>query len=88
MRRGYIYAYSVHLPLHNGKDAILRSLQNLTAKLPFYSLSKIEEGVRENAKVLVNSRCLRIFRKLPNKVGGEPDIQIGIKYSKYFPEEI
>ena len=50
---------------------------------------KFEGKVKDNINKF-HKKCgiSRVLPGLPNEVGGETDILIGIKYLKYFPREV
>ena len=81
-------AYSVRLPLRNGREAILSGLclDKVTTKFPIYPL----KGVIRDLRAMCRDQGKAAFEipKMPERVGGDTDILIGIKYAKYFPELI
>ena len=81
--------YSVNLPLANGEYAKMSGvcLNQLTHEFPLYPLTgKVENDIREYySKTHGDAEKLP---KLPELVGGQVDIMIGIRYLRYFPELI
>ena len=81
--------YKISLPLCGGKEAIMSGicLEKVTGKFPIFSRQSVEDDIKysyqKNGKNLTGK-----LPHLPEKVGGETDIMIGIKYLKYFPKEI
>ena len=81
--------YSVCLPLHNGRNAVITGLclPQITSEFPIYDLRVVEqdinaEGMKGRKKSHTN------LPKLPSKVGGETDILLGQQFAKYFPKMI
>ena len=79
--------YSICLPLHNNRNAILTGLclPKITTKFPTYELSKVETFIKEKCQN-VKPKLVQYLPKLPKYVGGDTDILIGSKYNKYFPK--
>ena len=80
--------YSVWLPLHNGENACLSGicLPKITCDFPSYELTNVEKDIRERCQRIGGNELMSRLPRLPLKVGGDTDILIGIKYSKYFPK--
>ena len=83
-------AYSVSLPLQNGRQAILSGLclDKVTAEFPTYHLQEVTKGLKSMRVEQGGNALRKRFPKMPKKVGGQTDIIIGIKYLKYFPVEM
>ena len=81
-------AYSIRLPLRNGREAILSGLclDKVTATFPTYPLEKVSRDLRNMFKEQGDDVSSKKFPRLPKSVGGDTDILIGIKYIKYFPK--
>ena len=79
--------FSICLPLHNGKNAVLSGLclPKITSEFPVYELGNIESHLKKKCKTS-KRHLLKRLPKLPSKVGGNTDILIGTKYAKYFPK--
>ena len=81
--------YKVELTMADGNSAIMSGvcLDRITSKFPTYPLNgKVQEDIAESYKSAgYNPENLP---KLPESVGGETDLMIGIKYLKYFPEAV
>ena len=78
--------YSIKLPLANGKESIMTGicLERITTKFPYYPIAgKIEDDIKKNF-ASSGGDCISL-PKLPEKVGGEVDFMVGIKYLRYFP---
>ena len=79
--------YKVDIPLHTGKSAKMRGvcLNQITAKFPDYPL---QEKVQKDIVVgyQLAGRDPRKLPRLPDSVGGDTDLMLGIKYLKYYPE--
>ena len=81
--------YKVKIPLHDGRDAVMSGivLDNVTNAFPKYPLSgEVESDIHKAYSARGNDPSM--LPKLPDCVGGETDLMIGIKYLKYFPESI
>ena len=83
-------AYSVRLPISNGREVILSGLclDKVTSEFPRYFLKKVTDGMKTLCKGQGGEDLRKRFPKMPKEVGGETDILIGIQYNKYFPELI
>jgi hypothetical protein len=81
--------YKITLPLNTGKQATMSGLclDKVTGKFPVFSLKTVEDDVKDHYQQKLGKDPEELPR-LPDKVGGETDIMIGIKYLKYFPKEI
>ena len=71
--------YSLKLPLHNGQLATMSGicLDQITATFPTYPLSKVEEDI--HAAFKSTGGDVSKLPKLPESVGGQVDIMIGVK---------
>ena len=83
-------AFSVRLPLKNGGNATLSGicLDKITTDFPKYLLMKISKDIKE---ICLSNEKMGLYKKLlnlPKKVGGQTDILIGLKYKKYFPQQV
>ena len=79
--------YKVDIPLHSGNSAIMRGvcLDQVTAEFPVYPLKeKVEPDIISSYKKAGNNPSR--LPRLPDSVGGQTDLMLGIKYLKYFPE--
>ena len=79
--------YKVDIPLHSGKSAVMRGvcLNQITSKFPMYPLQKkVKQDIADGYRLA--GKDPRNLPKLPEYVGGETDLMLGIKYLKYFPE--
>ena len=75
-------AYSVRLPLLNSNDATSLCLDKVMTDFPItHEIKSMCENEGEN----LNCKDLPT---LPNQVGEQTDIIIGLKYKKYFHKEI
>ena len=81
--------YRISLPLCGGKEANLSGLclNKVTGTFPVFPLGRVESDIKEHYQQFGKNPTGKLPR-LPDKVGGETDIMIGIKYLKYFPKEI
>ena len=80
--------YTVSLPLANGGDAVMQGLclDKVTGDFPKFSLKNAEKTIRNHYQK--SGGDFGELPCLPSKVGGEVDIMVGVKYLKYFPEQI
>ena len=84
-------AYSVRLPLKDGKGAILSGLclDRVTSEFHKYTLTKV---TRQLLRSMCKGHCGKSVRekltKMRKRVGGETDILLDMKYANYFPELI
>ena len=62
-------------------------LDKVTGKFPEFSLDSADIDIREHYQNFGETPDVNL-PQLPSKVGGETDIMIGIKYLKYFPQEV
>ena len=79
--------YKVDISLYNGKSAAMRGicLNKITAKFPMYPLqTQVQKDIVYNYKLA--GKNPKELPSLPEYVGGDTDLMIGIKYLKYFPE--
>ena len=78
--------WSVTLPLHNGEDFTMRGicLDKITSEFPTYTLEKLENDVHVHFGTEGGDPAT--LPKLPESVGGETDIMIGIQYLKIHPK--
>ena len=78
--------WSVTLPLHNGEDFTMRGicLDKITSEFPTYTLKKLEDDVHHHFGLKGGDPVT--LPKLPESVGGETDIMIGIQYLKIHPK--
>ena len=81
--------YKISLPLEGGKEAVMSGLclDKVTGTFPVFPLGRVEDEIEEQHQHFGNVPTGKLPR-LPEKVGGETDIMIWIKYMKYFPKEI
>ena len=82
--------YSFNLPLRDGYIATFSGvcLNQVTATFPTYPLKEVEDEVRELCRKEGGDNLVRMLPALPNEVGGDIDILIGLTYKKYFPKEV
>ena len=81
--------YKVELAMADGNSAIMSGvcLDRVTSKFPTYPLNgKVQADIVESYKAA--GYDIENLPKLPESVGGETDLIIGIKYLKYFPEVV
>ena len=81
--------YSVKLPLKNGNDALFTgvTIDHITNTFPIYPLQgRVENDIHTSYEQ--HNGNANDLPKLPVQVGGDVDFMIGIKYMKYFPEQI
>lgn len=81
--------YSVRLPVIGKHDAIMTGvcLNKITQEFPYYPLNgKVETDIRD--AFLKSGGNIKELPKLPEKVGGNVDFMLGIKYLRYFPEVV
>ena len=79
--------YEVDIPLHTGKSAKMTRvcLYQVTAKFPDYPLQgKVQKDIVVGYQLA--GRDPRKLPRLPDSVGGDTDLMLGIKYLKYYPE--
>ena len=76
--------YSVNLPLHNGRNALLSGvcLAKITDNFPQYSLRGQVNNSIQNA-YLESGENVEDLPKLPKMVGGKMYFIIGIKYLRH-----
>ena len=84
----YDGVYSICLPLHNGRNAILTGLclPKVTSEFPEYGLRAAENDLRSRCFVEKGQDFVDRLPHLPDFVGGDTDILLGVKYAKYFPK--
>ena len=79
--------FKITLPLNNGKDAIIHGIcvDKITETMPTYPLTRIKSDLDSAWE-----SCKRRARlpRLPDDVGGDTHIMLGIVYNKWFPTEI
>ena len=82
--------YSFNLPLKDGFVATFTGvcLDQVTATFPKYPLKEVEDEVREMCRKEGGEKLVDSLPALPNEVGGDIDILIGLTYKKYFPKEV
>ena len=82
--------YSVRLPLHDGRSAIISGLcmSKITGTFPLYKLEGVERDIHDNCRRIGNQNLVDQLPKLPSVVDGETNILVGIKYAKYFQKKI
>ena len=80
--------YSICLPLCNGGNAILTGLclPKLTATFPEYDLTVAGRDLVSRCTSEKGHGFANRLPKLPGKVGGDPDIIVGVKFAKYLPK--
>ncbi|XP_066924707.1 uncharacterized protein [Clytia hemisphaerica] len=81
--------YKIDLPLIDGTDATLVGpcLDQITQKFPTYKLDgEVINDIRKDYAKSGGDPCN--LPLVPKQVGGHTDFMIGIKYSRYFPEEV
>jgi len=81
--------YSVKLPLKNGSEAFLTGvcMDQITATFPLYPLQgKVENDIQASYTQTYGNPSK--LPRLPSHVGGDVDFMVGIKYLRYFPEQI
>ena len=78
-------AYSVTLPLHDGKKITLSGicLDQITSKFPIYPLREVEKDITNHYE---SSGGTVALPKLPPVVGGDVHLMIGVKYLRYHPK--
>ena len=62
-------------------------LDKVTGTFPVFPLGMVENDIKEHHQNFGNVPTGKLLR-LPDKVGRDTDIMIGIKYMKYSPKEI
>ena len=75
-------AYSVRLPLKNGREAVLSGLclkKKVTATFPIYPLKRVMRDFNEMCQEQGGDVLSKTSPNLPKNVGEETDILIGIK---------
>ena len=87
--------YTITLPLHDGNNVELTGLclDKITSEFPTYDLSEAERDIHTEFDIHGKSTCscgkgVSELPKLPDSVGGETDIMIGIEFFRYFPEQL
>ena len=82
--------YTFYLPLRDGYMATFSGmcLNKVTATFPMYPLKEVENEVRELCQKQGGDALLEILPSLPESVGGDVDILIGLTYHKYFPKKV
>ena len=82
--------YSFNLPLKDGYIATFTGvcLDQVTATFPTYPLREVEDEIREMCRNEGGEKLVNSLPALPNEVGGDIDILIGLTYKKYFPKEV
>ena len=85
--------YIINLPLHNGNKAVWSGIcmPTVTSVFPLYRLNGVERDVYNECKEIGGGGghdLLNRLPKIPDEVGGETDILLGIRYRKYFPKLI
>ena len=77
--------YSVKLPLHDGRQISLSGvcLEQITSRMPEYPLEEVAKDIQTSYTKLGGSCQLP---KLPNSIGGEVDLMVGVKYLRYHPK--
>ena len=81
--------YSVSLPLANGQDATFTGvcMDQIASKFPMYPLQgRVESDIHSDFKAKGGNPTH--LPNLPSHVGGQIDFMIGIKYLRYFPEQV
>ena len=80
--------FNVSIPLKNGNDAKMSGIcmNKITATFPTYPLREVGKDIREAFKK--NGGDMKTLPSLPESVGNDTDFMIGVKYLKYFPEQI
>ena len=63
-------------------------MPKITSKFPTYTLGAVEEDIRKTCQEVGGQGLVDKLPRLPSEVGGDTDILIGIKYLKYFPEQV
>ena len=68
-------------------------LDKITSEFPTYDLSDAEKDIRSEFDLHGKSTCscgkgVSKLPKLPESIGGETDIMIGIEFLRYFPEQL
>ena len=81
---------TICIPLCNGRNALITGscMGKITSEFPTYALSEAEKDIRSACESEGNKSLLEKFPEVPDEVGGEADILLGIKYARYFPKEI
>ena len=79
----------INLPLDGCKEAVMSGLclDKVTGTFPVFPLGRVEDEIMEHHQNFGKVPTGKL-PQLPEKIGGETDILIGIKYMKYFPKEI
>ena len=82
--------YSVILPLSDGTEATLSGLclDRVTADLPRFALKDVENDVIRMCQEQGGSALVNSLPKLPEEIGGETHILLGIKYKRYLPVDV
>ena len=77
--------YKVDILLHNGKSDVMRGvcLNQFASKFSMYPLhDQVQKDIIKNYKLA--SKDPKSLPRLPDFVGGETDLMVGVKYLKYF----
>ena len=80
--------FRVTIPLYDGKSANLSGicLDKITSTFPLYPLAEVEKDIIFD--YTSRGGDPQKLPKLPEFVGGDTDLMIGIQYSKYYPKEV
>ena len=78
--------YSVCLPLYNGRNVVLTGLclPNITNEFPIYDLKNVEKDIWNICKSIRRDLIVRLAKLRDSVGGGNTNILIGTKYTKYF----
>ena len=81
--------YKVKLPLYNGTEAVMSGpcIDHVTDEFPIYPLNgRVQRDIYDAYRLQGGE--VKALPWLPEEIGGETDIMVGIKYLKYFPEAV
>ena len=80
--------FRVTITLYDGKSANLSGicLDKITSTFPLYPLAEVEKDIIFD--YTSRGGDPQKLPKLPEFVGGDTDLMIGIQYSKYYPKEV
>ena len=76
--------YKVKIPMYDGQEVNISGLclDKVTPEFPIYRMEEDEKDIQREYQM--KGLSPKGLPKLPNKVGGNTDLMLGIKYLKYF----
>ena len=82
--------YSFNLPLRDGYAATFTGmcLDKVTSTFHTYRLGEVEKEIRTLCQKQGGDALLNTLPRLPDEVGGDTDILVGLTYKKYHPKEV